>query len=134
MFIQKKRIVADEEIVDEPVVDEVVDEVPELEEGEPEVDVDPEASELLFETEDVAELIAEVTGMPVEVTADEDTVVFAVGEDEFTVEPEEDVEFVESCVKTPKKSVEASRKPVKASVKAVPDKKVIARKNPTIKK
>lgn len=58
--------------------------------------VDAEASDLLFEAEDVAELVAEITGEPVEVTADETTVVFAVGDEEYTVEAEGDEEILES--------------------------------------
>ena len=54
--------------------------------------VAPEASDLLFEAEDVAELVAEVTGEAVEVT-------FAVGEDEFTVQAEGDEEILESVRK-----------------------------------
>lgn len=61
--------------------------------------VAPEASDLLFEAEDVAELVAEVTGEAVEVTADEDQVTFAVGEDEFTVQAEGDEEILESVRK-----------------------------------
>ena len=45
-----------------------------------EVNVAPEASDLLFESEDVAELLAEVTGQVVDVTADSNEVVFSVGE------------------------------------------------------
>lgn len=80
-------------------------------EGEGDVSVDPEATDLLFEAEDVAQLVAEVTGEDVEVTIDDeaDNVSFAVGEDIYTVEPDEDVDVLESC-KTPKKSsVKASR-------------------------
>ena len=58
--------------------------------------VAPEASDLLFEAEDVADLVAEVTGEPVDVTADDTTVVFAVGEDEYTVEAEGDEEVLEA--------------------------------------
>lgn len=79
--------------------------------GEGDVSVDPEATDLLFEAEDVAQLVAEVTGEDVEVTIDDeaDNVSFAVGEDVYTVEPDEDVDVLESC-KTPKKSsVKASR-------------------------
>ena len=68
MFIQRKRIVADEELDTTPAAT---------------ADVDPEATDLLFETEDVAELVAEVTGEPVEVTVEDDSVKFAVGDDEF---------------------------------------------------
>lgn len=139
MFIQKKRIVADEEIIDEEVIDEVPEVVDEVEEVA-DVDVAPEATELLFETEDVAELIAEVTGLPVEVTADEEAVVFAVGDDEFTVEPEGDEEILEAVKPAAKNKVTASaktRKPIKASTNKKEVKKpapVVIRKNPTTKK
>lgn len=110
MFIQKKsakpntkrRIRANEEIVDE-TVDETVDDT-----GA--VNVDAEASDLLFEAEDVAELIAEVTGEDVAVTADEDEVVFEVAGDEFTVTPEGDEEILEATRKPLK-----NKKVVKAS-------------------
>ena len=59
-------------------------------------EVAPEATDLLFEAEDVAELVAEVTGEAVEVTAEEDTVTFAIGEDEYTVEAEGNEEILES--------------------------------------
>lgn len=75
MFIQKRKIMANTET--DPVVA-------------------PEASDLLFEAEDVAELVAEITGEPVEVTADDTTVVFAVGEDEYTVEADGDEEILET--------------------------------------
>lgn len=58
--------------------------------------VAPEASDLLFEAEDVADLVAEVTGSPVDVTADDTTVTFAVGEDEYTVEADGDEEILET--------------------------------------
>lgn len=74
--------------------------------------VSEEATDILFEAEDVAQLVAEVTGEDVEVAADEDQVVFTVGEDEYTVEPEGDEEILES-------RGTAGRKPVKAS-KRVP--------------
>lgn len=63
-----------------------------------EVVVDATATELLFEAEDVAELLAEVVEAPVEVSVeDENTVVFSVNGDEFTVEAEGTEELVESC-------------------------------------
>lgn len=86
-----------------------VDDAPVGDEGD--VSVDPQATDLLFEAEDVAQLVAEVTGDDVEVTIDDenDNVAFAVGDDVYTVEPDEDIEVLESC-KTPKKSsVKASR-------------------------
>ena len=100
MFINKKRIVADDELdID---IDEQIDDMPADDDAG--VDVDPEAAELLFETEDVAELIAEVAGVPVEVTVEDGgDVKFAVGEDEFTVTPEGDEEFVESSTRIARK-------------------------------
>lgn len=97
----RRRVVKAEDELD-------VDDTP-MPEGD--VSVDPEATDLLFEAEDVAQLVAEVTGEDVEVTIDDeaDNVSFAVGEDVYTVEPDEDVDVLESC-KTPKKSsVKASR-------------------------
>lgn len=77
---------------------------------EPEVVVEETATDLLFEAEDVAELLAEVTGEAVEVTAEEDSVTFAVGENEFTVEPEGDEELLEAATSVKKvEKVEASR-------------------------
>ena len=130
MFIQKKsngnRVVAGEEILEENVAveDEAMDD-PAIEDGagEGEVIVDPEATDLLFEAEDVAELIAEVTGEAVEVTVEDDSVEFAVGEDVFTVHAEGDEEMLEACTRKTlrgKKSVAAStRRPApKARVAA----------------
>ncbi len=75
------------------------------------VDVAEEASDLLFEAEDVAELIAEVTGTDVAVTAEDDVVTFEVGEDAFTIEAEGDEEILESTRKRfkNKPSIRASR-------------------------
>lgn len=93
MYIQRgKRVYANDDINDE-VIDDVV------EDGDEDVIVEPEATELLFETEDVAELVAETTGEPVEVSVEEDSVTFAVGDDEYTVEPEGDEEILESTRK-----------------------------------
>lgn len=116
MFIQKRRIVAEDEIDMEPV--DVIDDDMEVEE---EVIVEPEAADLLFEAEDVAELIAEITEVPVEVTADETTVTFAVGEDEFIVEAEGDEEVLEAVsvkkrgVKAAAKKAVSKKAPVKSS-------------------
>lgn len=89
MFIQKRKITAAEEV---------------------EVEVAPEATDVLFEAEDVAELLAEVTEEVVEVNVDGDDIVFNVGEDEYVVTPEEDVELVESS-----KKILKGKKPVEAS-------------------
>jgi len=90
--------------------DEEVEDIDVAEEGN--VSVAPEASDLLFEAEDVAELVAEVTGQNVDVTADEDAVVFEVGEDQYTVEAEGDEEILESTKKglRGKRAVRASRR------------------------
>lgn len=61
-----------------------------------ETDVAAEASELLLETEDAAQLIAEITGEDVEVTVDENMVAFTVGEETYTCEAEGDEEEVEA--------------------------------------
>lgn len=67
-----KAIKADDEL-------DVEDELPEVEDTD--VEVSPEATELLFETEDVAQLLAEVTQKPVDVdtTDDGESVEFTVG-------------------------------------------------------
>jgi hypothetical protein len=103
---RRSRVMADEDVE----VDDVEDFENFDEGGEADVDVAPEASELLFEAQDVAELIAEVTEKPVEVNADEDTVVFSVDGVEFTVEADgNEEEVMESRRIRNKKSVRASR-------------------------
>lgn len=87
---RRSRIAASDEIDDVNATTDVDDT------AEGGVDVAPEATDLLFEAEDVAELVAEVTGEAVEVTADEDTVTFAIGEAEYTVEAEGNEEILES--------------------------------------
>lgn len=97
-----KRVFAEDMIDDVEVMDE-----------QGEVSVDPEATDLLFEAEDVAELVAEITGETVEVTVEDDAVEFAVGEDVYTVEAEGDEEILETSRKVlrGKSRVAASRKP-----------------------
>ncbi len=102
--LRRRAVKADEEIeeIEAPVEDAPIDAGG--------VNVDAEASELLFEAEDVAELIAEVSGQPVDVTADEDEVIFTVGEDEYTVTPEGDEEIVEESRRVRRaRSVKAGR-------------------------
>ena len=99
-----KAIKADDEL-------DVEDELQEVEDTD--VEVSPEATELLFETEDVAQLLAEVTQQPVDVdTADDgESVEFTVGKDVYTVESEGDEEVLES-VRKPfkrKKAIKSSR-------------------------
>lgn len=66
-----------------------------------EVVVAPEVYETVFEAEDVAELIAEVTGEDVAVdTQDESGIVeFTIGDSTYTVEPDEDDEILEATVR-----------------------------------
>lgn len=115
MFIQKKkRIVADDELVDNTI---------QPNDGA-NVDVAPEATELLFETEDVAQLLSEVTGEDVEATVDDESgeVVIAVGNDEFTITPDEDAEILESSRRNlrGKKSVKAStNRPPKSNSRVI---------------
>ena len=78
------------------------------------VDVAPEASDLLFEAEDVAELVAEITGEEVAVTTDEDVVTFEVGDEAYVVEAEGNEEILESTRKPLR-----NKKPVKAATRRV---------------
>ena len=109
MRIRNKRIMAgEEEFVEDDVFEEGVDDF----EGAGDVDVAEEATDLLFEAEDVAELVAEVTGDTVAVEADGDTVTFTVGEDDFIVEAEGDEEILESRrISSSKRRISASRRP-----------------------
>lgn len=113
--LRRRAVKADDEIEDE-----IVD-MPEAPVEEAEVSVDPEASELLFEAEDVAELISEVSGQPVDVTVDDDEVAFTVGEDTYTVTPEGDEEIVEQSRRITKsaRSVRAGRRMVRRPARRV---------------
>lgn len=112
MYIQRRKNVYADDMIDEPVVDG----------GEDEVVVDPEASDLLFEAEDVAELVAEVTGEPVEVAVEDDSVTFSVGDDDYTVEPEGDEEILEATRRPMrgKRKVSASTRRSVAASRRVP--------------
>ena len=106
----RKAIKADEEVVEDIDVEEGGD-----------VDVSEEASDLLFEATDVAQLVAEVTGEDVQVEADEDIVIFDVGEEQFTVTAEGDEELLEASTQpaknTNKKTVKASRSAKRAKAR-----------------
>lgn len=83
-------------------------------------EVAPEAADLLFEAEDVAELIAEVTGEDVNVEADETAVTFEVAGETYTCEAEEDDEVVESSTRMRRGSrrISAStRRPVRRTTR-----------------
>lgn len=75
------------------------------------VNVNDGAEDLLFETDDVAQLVAEVTQQPVDVEVSDDgsSVDFTVGEDTFTVEPDDDTEVLE-CTRTHSPAIKASRR------------------------
>lgn len=108
MFVKKRRIVAEAEI--DPQMDAPVEDVDMTDDGAGNVSVDEEATDLLFETDDVAQLVAEVTGEDVQVTTDPETdsVVFGIGQDEFTVTPEGDEEILEARRMPRKPAVKAS--------------------------
>lgn len=84
--------------------DEVIDEV-----GA--VDIDPDAFELLFETADVAELLAEATGAEVVVEENDGVVNFEIGDEIFTITPDGDEEEVMEAISAlSRNKVTASRK------------------------
>lgn len=94
---------------DEQVEDVEAPEAPEA----PEAEVAPEATELLFETEDVAQLLAEVTDEDVTVDVDDDTdeIVFTVADEEYTVAPDGEEELLEASTRIMgKKRVSAASK------------------------
>ena len=120
MVIQRNRVIKAE--------DEV-----ELENGGEQV-VD-EAAEMLFQGEDVAELLAEVTGAPVDMEVDGESVIFTVEDEEFVIEPEEGLEVVESktVVSSKKKPVEAATKKRRGTVSASTKAGKVIRKLPRTK-
>ena len=75
--------------------------------------MDQDTSELLFEATDVADLLAEITGQDVDMDMDDDVVVFTIGEDEYTIEPEGDEEVLESVRRPMRRMrpVKAGRRP-----------------------
>ncbi len=64
-----------------------------------ETEVAEEAADLLFEAEDVAQLVAEITGEDVAVEADGTSVTFDVAGETYTCEADEDIEDVEASRK-----------------------------------
>ena len=92
-----------------------------------ETEVAPEASELLLETEDAAQLIAEITGEDVNVTVEEDSITFEVGGEAYTCEAEGEEEILEATkVRKNARKVSAStkmnRRPMGKSVRKLPRK------------
>lgn len=107
--VRRRPIKAEDEVVEDEIVEDA------------DVEVAPEASDLLFEAEDVAELVAEITGEDVAVEADENVVTFEIGDDVYTVEAEDEVEILESTKKPlqNKQKVSASKKAVRRTRTAV---------------
>ena len=136
--LRRRAVKADEEFEDIEDID-VVDDLPaddlpvdDIPAEEAEVTVDEEASELLFEAEDVAELVSEVSGLPVDDTVDEYDVTFTVGDDVFTVTPEGDEEIVEQSTRVRKSASEvaASRSVARPARKVAASRKVSAARRP----
>lgn len=98
------------------------DEIEDMPPAEDDVEMDdfeeePVQEEILFEASDVAEVLAEVTGEPVDYTVDDETteVTFTVGDDEITVSPEGDEEVVEESTRVRGRRVAASRRTCRPS-------------------
>ena len=122
----RRAVRADDEIIEDEIIDE---EIPADAEGG-EVFVDDAASTLLFEAEDVAELVAEITAQDVDVTVDDeaDSVTFAVGGEEYTVTPEGDEEVVESSTRRIRSRRVAASRARRAGRRVSASRRVRARK------
>lgn len=107
---------SDEEIDD---IDETFDEEIPAEDDFVEEEEGYEEQSLLFDADDVAQVLAEATGESVDYTVDDETleVSFAVGDQEITITPEGDEEVVEESTRVRGSKIAASRK-VSASRKA----------------
>lgn len=90
-----------------------------------ETEIPEEATELLFEAQDVADLVAEVTGEDVEVAADEESATFTVGDTDYTVEAEGTEEIVAEArrVSRGSRSVNSSRRPAGRTIRQVRNRK-----------
>ena len=105
----RRMIRSDEDIDTPPVDDEIIDdEIADID------DAPAEEAELLFEASDVAEVLSEYAGEPVDYTVDDETteVTFTIGDDEITITPEGDEEVVEesSRIRRSARRVAASRR------------------------
>lgn len=105
----RRMIRSDEDIDTPPVDDEIIDdEIADVDEAP------AEEAELLFEASDVAEVLSEYSGEPVDYTVDDETteVTFTIGDDEITITPEGDEEVVEesSRIRRSARRVAASRR------------------------
>lgn len=112
----RKMVCSDEEIEDIEIED-IDDEDFDDKDIEEDVGVEDEVEEsfeeeILFEASDVAEVLAEVTGEPVDYTVDDETteVTFTVGDDEITITPDGDEEVVEESTRVRGRKIAASKK------------------------
>lgn len=121
--LRRRAIRADEEIDDIEDIEDIPEDDFDFEDmpAEGGVTLDDAATELLFEAEDVAELVSEVSGQPVDVTVDDETVTFTVGDDEYTVTPDGDEEIVEESTRMRKSArrVSASRRVARPTARRV---------------
>lgn len=103
-FIRSDEDIEDIQVDDIDVEEAPVDEAP--------IEEETFEEEILFEAADVAEVLAEVTGEPVDYTVDDETteVTFTVGDDEITVTPEGDEEVVEESTRVRGRKIAASQK------------------------
>ena len=87
-----------------------------------ETEIPEEATELLFEAQDVADLVAEVTGEDVEVA---ESATFTVGDTDYTVEAEGTEEVVAEArrVSRGSRSVNSSRRPAGRTIRQVRNRK-----------
>lgn len=117
----RKMVCSDEEIEDiekeDIEIEDIDDEDFDDKDIEEDVGVEDEVEEsfeeeILFEASDVAEVLAEVTGEPVDYTVDDETteVTFTVGDDEITITPDGDEEVVEESTRVRGRKIAASKK------------------------
>ena len=96
--------------------DAEIDETINVDDVDTDADVAPEATDLVFEVQDVADLVSAVTDAPVDVDVADDgnSIDFTVGDDEdaevYTVEADGTEDVLES-VRTRKNAIRASRRP-----------------------
>lgn len=102
----RKAIRADEDFVEDEIID-----APEADDVADFDDEEVVEEEILFEASDVAEVLAEVTGEPVDYTVDDETteVTFTVGDEDVTVTPEGDEEVVEESTRVRGRKIAASK-------------------------
>lgn len=115
----RKAIRADEDFAEDEIIDAPAEDVEDFSDDE------AVEEEILFEASDVAEVLAEVTGEPVDYTVDDETteVTFTVGDDEVTVTPEGDEEVVEESTRVRGRKIAASTRAKRAARKIAASRK-----------